>query len=104
MRAVHGTRTHTAAAPERLVTMRAAAGLITCVLALPAHAAAVPSSKKPHLITIIGDDVGWYKMGEYHHLRDGAHRRATVVRQTHTTSLARALLQAGTTPRHGRQT
>jgi len=32
----------------------------------PAKAASTPSGKKPNIVFIMGDDVGWFNIGAYH--------------------------------------
>ena len=42
---------------------------LAAALALLSGAAAAAAGKKPHLIYVIGDDVGWYKMVRCSRLR-----------------------------------
>jgi arylsulfatase len=43
----------------------AASGLVTSALAQPAQGQA-PSGRKPNILVVMGDDVGWFNIGAYH--------------------------------------
>jgi arylsulfatase len=43
----------------------AASGLVTGALAQPAQGQA-PSGRKPNILVVMGDDVGWFNIGAYH--------------------------------------
>src|SRR5690349_16509779 len=46
--------------------LAAATGLATGVRAQPAAGQGAPSGRKPNILVIMGDDVGWFNIGAYH--------------------------------------
>jgi arylsulfatase A-like enzyme len=46
--------------------LAAATGLVTGARAQPAAGQGAPSGRKPNILVIMGDDVGWFNIGAYH--------------------------------------
>ena len=88
---------------KRTTTARRRAMLLSAAIgALALVGTASAAASKPHIIYVIGDDVGWHRMVRQSSLSSFASRVSSVPHFQHTASTERVLLlrpRAGTTRR-----